>query len=89
MILKKKKLFWFEGKRYVDVRSDELERAKKSKAPLRIIVGDEYMDVKRKVGKKITKDVFSMKYPPWEEYTLISFEWKPTGKLTPLQLSLN
>ena len=91
MILKKTKLITHKGDIFVDLRSDEIERLRATKKTARIIVGDEFMDLpagKLRFGKQITNEIFPMRFYPYGNYTLISFKWKPIGKLTELQISL-
>mgnify|MGYP001560933942 CR=1 FL=1 len=91
MILRKTKLIRIGNETFVDVRSDEVTRHRAKKSDMRIIVGDEYCDIpygKLRWGKKITKEVFQMIYPPFEKYTLISFRWSNPQKLTSLQIKL-
>lgn len=92
MIFRKQKLIKYKDELYCDLRSDEVALCRQKKQDARIIVGDEYIDIlfrNLRWGKKITKEEFQMKYPPYEKYTLLSYKWTNPQKMTELQIKLN
>ena len=91
MIVYKQKLIRIGNEIYCDIRSDEIALCRKKKQDLRIVVGNEYVDIpygKLRHGRQVTKEEFTMIYFPFEKYTLISYKWVNAQKLTPLQIKL-
>lgn len=72
------------GKQYVDIRSYEAQNHIDRKATVRIVVGNEFMDIPyTKLKKKtiITPEPIQSKFNPNQKYYLWSYEWLPTGKV--------
>lgn len=91
MIIKRTKLIKIGNEEMVDLRSYEVAYHRKHKKTARVVVGDEFMDLnpaKLRWFKLIDPQVHQMRYPPFESYQLFSYVWRPSGKLTPLQLSI-
>ena len=81
MIIERTKIITLNGKTYVDIRSYEIEEAKRRKKPIMVLYNGEGMEIKDfRKKRQIDKTVHQMKFPPYETYRLYSFEWKPTVK---------
>jgi hypothetical protein len=83
------KLINWNNRVYLDLRSYEVEQALKTKKPIRVVVGDKYMDLDIKTLRKPYKksELFRSKVYQDQTYRLYSYQWKNTKpvKLTPEQ----
>lgn len=75
----KKKLYPINGILHAELRDFEVNKYVKANTPVRVIIGDEYMDISvDKLKKGTVTNTQRSIINPGQTYKLIGFRWHPT-----------